>query len=278
MFLLSLIGSFGAGLSWRIGQFALNHMLNQTGLYIGRSMVSNFIDTGQKWIQGTFYESINSILLSVVAASTGKSIFDMLSKEKVKTEKKNSFDNHSLYIYLVLGIATYMLHQVGVRDIKEFLNQQKRRDIEDVLRQSQEIDSLGIFAGSEHSYATHEKQWSLYTAIVNRFYKGNSSYDPNAAATNAYNISFIRAIFNVILGLSIKIDSLIKNPDENNGENSSQWISLLLYIEMLAHLLRMHNVAPMYASFKYIVKMLFPNYYSKVYITANDQRRNPWAK
>jgi hypothetical protein len=287
-------------ISWSLGKYVLGYVMNQTGLYIGNNIIQNILvktlignwmksddDYNQTIIiKDKLSEGLSTLIFSTLALITGKRVYDLYRKKQENRSSINmgrlftNKDNERLYIYFLFGIATYIFHQTGVRDIRAYIKNSNDSNIKDILEQVEKDGSIKLISVIEEASSDHNSVWNLYTFIINKYYHSVPYYNSShpKIVDRITDVNILRIMFNIFLGFSIRLNGLIVRHDKNNGEKSSNWMTLFLYIEMFFHLLKVHDMAPMYQIIKSTFKYLFPEYFSKLYITSTDfnKKINPW--
>lgn len=258
---------------------------------------------------------LSSGLLMVASLEIGKSIFekyynthsDLQEKPEVNTttSDKKITHHHTFSIqefsefvgkgpdkrtvmYILTGLLTYLLYKTGETDIRKFIENEKlnEKKVKNTLDDKTIDIALGLLDNIELHRSQYSETWSLYHFIVDKLYKGHEHYDSHERQppflSRILNVNPLRVFFNIIVGLSIQFNSMVTF-DTSSGLHSLKWLNTLLYIEMLAHVLRIHQRAPISFLVQSLIKFLFPEYYSsQVYITKEKNGYispdNPWKR
>ena len=94
----------------------------------------------------------------------------------------------------------------------------------------------------------------------NEFYKSGKGIRYFQFSTDVH---LVRVIFNIILGASIQFNTFLGSGGSDGSDSIlqfSRWANMVMYWEILVHLLRLHGWGPLYVALKHMSRILASNH------------------
>jgi hypothetical protein len=208
------------------------------------------------------------------AIENKKDVDDWLTNVKDIPEK-----NKSLLLIIVASLATFV-HSLGALEMQkqiqrsssgEVMNLKKEKEdksndndknndwvkSEDDLLKSSQKNSRGTL-GQTENFTLNKQLRDIYKQ--SDFYTKQSGYTLSTRIPQISNFSIVRAVFNCLVGLAVEIKSILgiynKGDEHDHIKGFSQWVNMIFYWEILAHMLKIHGWAPIYTALQQIALIL----------------------
>lgn len=231
------------------GASATSWLISKAGLYISSASQSAY-----KWKED-FQSSSKSPDDQIHAKA---SEFTKLSN--LEGLKNINIENRHL-LYTFVSIIVLFMEYTGIVEIQNYI----QRDAKVSQEKSAEktfSEKLNLTAKEINSEKNKEAPSTLFQQIIHSRYKEETFYRENKGikgVAKLKNVDPVRIIFNVMIGAMVHANNFIGIQQADNQEKLeklSHWAQIFLYWEVLAHLLKMHGVAPMYQALKTVANVL----------------------
>jgi hypothetical protein len=237
--------------------------IKRTGLYIAQETLKSTLnvqmfDANMNFVENWGGNVVKDFLAKGFLGASGYFLFDkIVGNSKPNSELKiNEIDIKKYDLSKVFAtLVMFLFYFTGEKDVFDYVKTNLKQDIkmskdEEEIRES-EI-ALGIVNAFEENESNVAGDWTLYQSIVKKFYKEEIetsrptfSYMYYFQPYNLKKYHPVRMLFSVFVGLSISISNFF-GLKHKKGSSSIQIYKLVLYFEVLAHLLKLHNMAPLY--------------------------------
>jgi hypothetical protein len=129
---------------------------------------------------------------------------------------------------------------------------------DDLLKSTKKDGSEKYLLGQSETFTINKQMRDIYKR--SDFYTKQSGYKFSAGMLQLSDFSIVRVIFNFLVGLAIEIKSILgiynKSDEHDHIKGFSQWVNMLFYWEILAHMLKIHGWAPIYRALQQIALIL----------------------
>jgi hypothetical protein len=192
-------------------------------------------------------------------------------------------NNKSLLLIIVASLATF-IHSLGALEMQRQIQRPSSADIlamnlqkeeedkgndndknndwvkseDDLLKSTKKDGSEKYLLGQSETFTINKQMRDIYKR--SDFYTKQSGYKFSAGMLQLSDFSIVRVIFNFLVGLAIEIKSILgiynKSDEHDHIKGFSQWVNMLFYWEILAHMLKIHGWAPIYRALQQIALIL----------------------
>ena len=228
-----------------------------------------------------------------------KDVDDWLTNVKDIPEK-----NKSLLLIIVASLATFV-HSLGALEMQKQIqrpssaevmnlkkeNEDKSNDNDknndwvksedDLLKSTQKNSRENYSLGQTENFTLNKQLRDIYKQ--SDFYTKQSGYTLSTRIPQISDFSIVRAVFNCLVGLAVEIKSILgiynKGDEHDHIKGFSQWVNMIFYWEILAHMLKIHGWAPIYTALQQIALILrsdVPENEAK--ITKNEVKRGNFSR
>jgi len=239
--------------------------LQRMGLYIAQQTLRNTFqselsNSNTNFIQDWSGNILKDFLAKGLLGAGGYVVLDKILaqyKEKsVETKSKEDLtDDYSNIKKMLAMLVMFLFYFTGEKDVFDYVKRNLKENIK-ISKNELEIQesqkALGIVSDFQENELNVAGDWTLYESIVNKFYREEiESRGPNFSflyylhPLKFQKLNPMRLFFSIFLGLSISISNFF-GVKYKMGSSSIQIYKLFLYFEVLAHLLKLHNMGPLY--------------------------------
>jgi len=227
-------------------------MTEQTGLFI-KKRIKSVLGMEEPSITNLFFKEmltygISTSMAGILFSGVGREIYKSYEKMNNKQPKEVLPQNakSSFMLYTMIGILGFVLHWVGIREVQEYIQNNKKLEEENSIEYHDALKLLQNFKENEDNSYWNK---NIYKHIIELLYKDEPYYSdgkglkPFRMSTYRTPPSVFRIIFNILVGLSTQINYVFGS-EENHGVSSFKWITLFVYYEALCVILRIPSIAP----------------------------------
>jgi len=252
--------------------------MQKTGLYIAKETLKNtfhmdMFDSNANFIENWSGNILKDFLAKGFLGAAGYWLFEKTMKtSKISSVEKDKEPQSYEITKLLSLLVMFLFYFTGEKDIFDYVKTNLKQNMK-MSKNELEIRESEIALGILNSFQENESNvagdWTLYQNIVQRWYqkeietqRPQFSYMYYLNPFKLEKIHPVRILFSVFVGLSISISNFF-GVHSKKGSNSIQLYKLVLYIEILAHFLKVHHMGPLYNLLtelkNYIVGKAAPN-------------------
>ena len=282
LFQKSALLTMGSYVAYNIGKYAVDQFIAQNGQY-SRERMEDIVKEG--WVKingnggGHAADNNNN---TTAATKIERSMDNMKTAGKMEEAQymdaiSNFPQNNRILMGIMFTMLTFLIHYSGAHEMRRQIRKDREKkggfvsattksgttvcindDEADLWKQIDPLStkSKTISRGSNQLFLRTRIR-SLYEN--SDFYSGVTQ--SSIFSTNPNYLSDCdpaRVIFNILLGASIQLNRFI-GFHSSRGDATllfSQWVSIAMYWEIIAHLLKLHGWAPMYTALVKISQIL----------------------
>jgi len=279
----SVAWTLGSYVAYNIGKYALDQFTANNGPH-AQQKIADLVHRG--WVESmdasSFFtkpkikENIGSMLVTGETAAKGSSI------TMTKTIMSQISANNRILLGIIFSMLTVFTHSLGAREMQRQISKKMEKkgrintsfsatttttitnddkdNNDDELELWNKIDPLSketqvVYHDFSTLFSLREKIQQLY--IKSSFYSENKK-DVSIMSNLNNDCDPVRIIFNILLGATMQANAFIglKSSREDSILLFTQWASIVMYWEIIAHLLHIHGWAPLYLALVKISQML----------------------